>query len=106
MKTTRYGATAPMPDSLRHFMRAGHHPARSLPCPWCHARAHQPCTVRSNGRQPAQVHQQRIANWARTVACCPACQVEPTVPCHNNGRVLEGGAVHHQRYTEADRGAA
>ncbi|MFF1348468.1 hypothetical protein ACFVZJ_21235 [Streptomyces sp. NPDC058322] len=106
MKTTRYGATAPMPESLRHFMRAGHHPARSLPCPWCHARAHQPCTVRSNGRQPNQVHQQRMAEWARTTACCPTCQVTPTVPCHAGGRELTDGAVHARRYLEAEETAA
>ncbi|WP_406004394.1 hypothetical protein [Streptomyces sp. NBC_00987] len=106
MKTTRYGATAPMPDSLRHFMRAGHHPARSIPCPHCGVAAHKPCQVPSNGRVLAEPHPQRVAARARTIACCPACQVEPTVPCHNNGRALEGGAVHHQRYTEADRSAA
>lgn len=104
--TRRYGTPAPMPDSIRHFMRAGQHPARSLPCPHCKVAAHKPCQVPSNGRVLAEPHPQRLALRARTVACCPACQVEPTVPCHNGGRALANGAVHHQRYTEADRSAA
>ncbi|MEU8829403.1 hypothetical protein [Streptomyces sp900116325] len=104
--TKRYGAPAPMPDSIRHFMRAGQHPARSLPCPWCHARPHQPCTVPSTGKRPAQVHQQRMAAWARTTACCPTCQVEPTTPCHTDGRVLVGDTVHARRYLEAEETAA
>ncbi|MCX4849801.1 hypothetical protein [Streptomyces sp. NBC_00893] len=106
MKTTRYGATAPMPESLRHFMRAGHHPARSIPCPHCGVAVHRPCQVPSRGVPMAQVHQQRIDARARTVACCPTCQVTPTVPCHANGRALDDGAVHATRRTEADRSAA
>lgn len=97
---------APMPESLRHFMRAGKHPARAISCPHCTARAHQPCHVPSNGRVLATPHQERIAARARTVACCPTCQVEPTVPCHTNGRELASNSVHAARYTEADRSAA
>lgn len=106
MTTRRYGQTAPMPDSIRHFMRAGQHPARAIACPHCGAAAHKPCHIPSRGVPLAQVHQQRIAARARTVACCPTCQVAPTVPCHTNGRELEGGSVHAARYTEADRSAA
>jgi hypothetical protein len=95
-----------MPDSLRHYLRAGQHPARSLPCPWCHAHPHQPCRIPSRASQPATLHQQRMAAWAQTVACCPRCQVVPGTPCHLDGRALADGAVHPERYTEADRSTA
>lgn len=106
MTTKRYGATAPMPDSIRHFMRAGQHPARALPCPHCGVAAHKPCRIPSRGVPLAQVHPQRINARAQMVACCPTCQVTPTVPCHADGRALEGGAVHPARHVEADRSAA
>lgn len=97
---------APMPDVLRHQLRAKHHPARALPCPWCQARAHQPCTIPVGGKRPAQLHQQRMALWARTVACCPHCQVTPGIPCHLDGRELADGQVHNRRYLEAEETAA
>ncbi|WP_329616425.1 hypothetical protein OG244_28260 [Streptomyces brevispora] len=106
MTTSRYGQPAPMPDSIRHFMRAGQHPARATACPHCGAAPHKPCRIPSRGVVMAQVHQQRIAARARTIACCPTCTVEPTIPCHTNGRALENGSVHAARYTEADRSAA
>ncbi|MFI5739126.1 hypothetical protein ACIA9I_12225 [Streptomyces anulatus] len=106
MTTKRYGATAPMPDSIRHFMRAGQHPARALPCPHCGVGAHKPCRIPSRGVPLAQVHQQRVDARAQMVACCPTCQVTPTVPCHADGRALEGGVVHPARHVEADRSAA
>jgi hypothetical protein len=99
-------AAAPMPESLRHFMRAGHHPARGIACPWCHVAAHKPCQVPSNGKQPNQVHQQRMAAWAQLVACCTTCQVTPEVPCHEDGRAFEDGRVHAARYGEAAVSAA
>jgi len=68
--------------------------------------AHKPCRIPSRGVPMAQVHQQRKAARAQLIACCATCQVEPTVPCHTDGRVLENGAVHAARYTEADRSAA
>ncbi|MFB7647175.1 hypothetical protein ACFC0S_16985 [Streptomyces sp. NPDC056084] len=95
---------APMPDSIRHQLRAGHHPARSLPCPHCGVGAHKPCEVPSNQRRMALPHPQRISAWAQLTACCPACQVEPTVPCHEDGR--ERATVHARRYTEAEQVAA
>lgn len=97
---------APMPASLRHFMRAGQHPARAFPCPHCGAHAHQPCALRTTGKQLPQPHPQRMAAWAQTTACCTTCQVTPTVPCHHDGRALPGGTVHAERYTEAERTAA
>ena len=54
---------------------------------------------RINGRTLAQPHASRINLWARTVACCPHCQVEPGTPCHNNGRPLAD--VHPRRIQEA-----
>jgi hypothetical protein len=97
---------APMPESLRHFMRAGQHPARSVPCPWCRAHAHKPCRIPAVARDAQQVHQQRMAAWAQASACCPTCQVTPGVPCHTEGRALDDGRVHAARYDEADRTAA
>lgn len=97
---------APMPESLRRFTRSSHHPARDLACPWCRAAASQPCQVPSTGKQPNQVHQQRMAAWAQLVACCATCQVAPTVPCHTDGRALPDGSVHAARYGEAAVSAA
>ena len=97
-------AGAPMPDSLRHFMRAQQHPARSVPCPHCGVAAHKPCRLRTTGRELVQPHPQRVSDWAQTTACCPACQVEPTTPCHDEGR--ERATVHNRRYTEAEETAA
>lgn len=97
---------APMPESIRHFMRAGQHPARSVPCPHCGVGQHKPCHVPSSKRVMNQPHPQRVSAWARTVACCPECQVEPTVPCRQGGRALENNAVHNRRYQEAEATAA
>ena len=97
---------APMPAELRHFMRAGQHPARALPCPHCGAAAHKPCRIPSRGVPMTDVHQQRKAARAQLVACCTTCQVEPTIPCHTDGRELAPWTVHAARYTEADRSAA
>lgn len=95
---------APMPESIRHFVRAGQHPARSVPCPHCGAHAHRPCVVPSRARVLNQPHPQRISDWARTTACCPQCQVEPTVACHDEGRART--TVHARRYQEAEATAA
>lgn len=96
--------SAPMPESLRHLMRARQHPARSIPCPHCKAAAHRPCVLRKSGRILPAPHPQRVSDWAQTVACCPDCQVTPTVPCHENGRARL--AVHARRYQEAEETAA
>jgi hypothetical protein len=93
---------APMPTSVRHLLRSRAHPARSVPCPHehCHARAHQPCIVRVNGRILAKPHPSRIAKWALSVACCPECQVEPGTLCHHDGTPLAD--VHDRRIQEAN----
>jgi hypothetical protein len=92
---------APMPASIRHGFRARAHPARSVPCPneHCHAREHQSCIVRVNGRVLAKPHPSRINLWAETVAVCPECQVTPGIPCHDNGLPL--AHVHDRRIEEA-----
>lgn len=95
---------APMPEGLRHFMRAGQHPARSVPCPHCGVGQHKPCQVPSSKRVLNQPHPQRVSDWARTTACCPECQVESAVPCHDEGRARE--TVHDRRYDEAKETAA
>jgi hypothetical protein len=92
---------APMPASIRHAFRARAHPARSVPCPneHCRARAHQSCIVRVNGRVLAKPHDSRISLWAKTIACCPECQVQPGIPCHDDGRARAD--VHPRRIEEA-----
>ena len=101
---TRRPPAAPMPESLRHFMRAGHHPARAVPCTHCGAAAHKPCRVPSRDVPMSHPHEQRTAAWAQQTACCPECQVEPTTPCHDEGRARF--TVHARRYTEAEETAA
>lgn len=96
-------SAASMPDSLRSPLRGRRHPARSVPCPHCGAAAYQPCVVRSRDRVLPQPHPVRVSVWAQTVACCPECQVEPTAPCHDDGRVL--ATVHARRYQEAEAAA-
>lgn len=98
--TARWGA--PAPDGVRHLVRAGQHPARVVPCPHCLAKACAPCTTISKRRQltDVPVHPARITAWARIVACCPVCQVEPGVGCHNSGWPL-GSGVHVERQQEA-----
>ncbi|GGU52273.1 hypothetical protein GCM10010274_46480 [Streptomyces lavendofoliae] len=96
--------SAPMPTELRRSMRAGQHPARSVPCPHCGAAAHKPCRVPSRDRILAQPHPQRISAWARQTACCPQCQVEPTIACHDEGRPRH--TIHNRRYQEAEETAA
>lgn len=95
---------APMPENLRHQLRAGQHPARSVPCPWCGVGAHRPCQLASNQRRMTLPHPQRISAWAQLTARCPACQVEPAVPCHEDGQ--ERATVHARRYEEAEQVAS
>lgn len=95
---------APMPDSLRRSLKSGQHPARSVPCPHCGAAAHKPCRVPSRGVTLPKPHPQRITAWARATACCPQCQVEPTIACHDNGRPRH--TIHNRRYQEAQETAA
>lgn len=90
---------APMPPSLRHQMRAGTHPARSIPCTHCGAKPHHSCVLRKSGRELADPHPARINEWARQTACCPECQVEPTIPCHDQG--IARTTVHPRREDEA-----
>lgn len=93
-------------EIVRRIVRAVQHPARGVECPHCGAHPFQPCTTKSKRRRLPEPHPGRVAAWARTNAVCPACQVTPTVPCHTGGQPLHDGAVHHQRYTEAERTAA
>ena len=101
MTNRRY--TAPMPDALRHFMRAGQHPARAVPCPHCGAHAHKPCRLRTRDHTLTKPHPQRLDSWARITACCPHCQVEPGIPCHDEGQPRT--TVHARRHQEAEETA-
>lgn len=105
--TDRPRYTAPMPEELRHHMRAGAHPARSMPCGHCGAKAHHSCVLRKSGRELPAPHPQRVTDWARTTACCPECQVEPTIPCRTaDGYEMPGYAVHARRVQEAEETCA
>lgn len=95
---------APMPESIRHGLRAKQHPARAVACPHCGAAAHRPCVLRTRNQVLTQPHPQRVSAWAQTVACCPECQVEPATPCHDEGRARF--TVHARRYQEAEETAA
>lgn len=97
---------APMPESIRHGLRAKQHPARAVQCPHCLAAPFRPCRVPVRSVVMAQPHPARVAAWTTAVACCPACQVEPGAPCHDAGRPLHDGAVHPQREREAKVTAA
>lgn len=100
--TDRPRYTAPMPTELRHQMRAGAHPARSVPCPHCKAKAHQSCHLRKSGRELPAPHDMRVTDWAVLTACCPACQVEPTVPCRTADGYEMSRTVHARRIQEAE----
>ena len=95
---------APMPTEIRHYMRAGQHPSRSVACPHCGAAEHKPCRIPSSGKTLAAPHPQRISEWAENAACCPHCQVEPGIPCHVDGVPLS--QVHARRLLEAKETAA
>lgn len=97
-------SAAPMPESIRRVLRAKQHPARGVECPHCGAAAHRPCVIRSRGTVMTQPHPQRVSAWAQAIACCPDCQVTPTVPCHDDGRALN--TVHARRQQEAEEVAA
>jgi hypothetical protein len=99
---TRHRYSTPMPDSLRHLLRAGHHPARAVPCSWCGAAEHRPCVTKTSSRQLPQPHPQRVSAWARQAAVCPLCQVAPGTECHLDGRPLPQGDVHPARLAEAE----
>lgn len=98
---TRY--VAPMPPQLRHALRAKHHPARAVPCSHCGAKPHHSCVLRKSGRELTDPHPARLNDWAQTTACCPECQVEPTIPCHDEG--IPRTTVHARRYQEAEETA-
>lgn len=97
---------APMPDSIRHSLRAAQHPARAVACPRCGAHEHRPCTTPSKKRLLPAPHPVRVSEWVRTTACCPTCQVEPGIDCHLDGIPLPDRAVHHRREIEAGEMAA
>lgn len=99
---------ADMPNDVRHFLRATHHPARAVECPHCGAHAHRPCTTKSKRRllTDAPVHPARITAWARASAVCPTCQVAPGDACHLAGYAVAADHVHPARLDEAKGMAA
>jgi len=94
---------ASMPTDIRGLAHmAPQHPSRAIACPHCRVEAKAACTTVSGRRRLTEPHPGRITAWARTTACCPACQVEPGVPCWGvGGTPLGSGDVHPQRVVEA-----
>jgi hypothetical protein len=62
-------------------------------------------STRPDGIRPGD-QDSELQAWAQTTACCPECQVTPTVPCHLAGRPLPDGRIHNRRYQEAKATAA
>jgi len=77
-----------------------------ITCPHCHAGPDQRCHVLSRDKTLPKPHQQRLAVWAQTVACCTTCQATPGQRCHADGIPLPPNTVHARRYTEAEETAA
>lgn len=83
--------TTPVGDAIRRTIHrtlgAHHHPARSVPCPHCGAKADTPCTTRSGRRllRDAPAHASRITAWARATKACPTCGAQPGTDCHTGG---------------------
>lgn len=92
--TRRRGA--PMPASLR----PARHPALAVGCRHCDAGAGTACRNRRHTKTRTDPHPSRITALVIATAVCPTCQVEPGVPCHNNGRAIDG---HHQARETAAR---
>jgi len=98
--TRGYGAD--VPDVVRHFVRAKHHPARAVACPHCGAHEHAPCTTVSKRRRLPDPPHRRGCPRGPGHDGVPVCQVEPGVECHLDGWALTGGAVHVERQALAE----
>lgn len=97
---------APMPASLRAG-RPAPHPARSVRCPHCAAAAGMACTTISGRHRKLHPCPARLAAWATATAVCVTCQVEPGIPCHDDGvQRPDSSPVHARRYEEAQETAA
>jgi hypothetical protein len=77
-----------------------------ITCPHCGAGPDQRCHLRTRDRTLPEPHQQRVALWAQTVACCTTCQAAPGQRCHLDGMPLPAGTVHPARHQDAERTAA
>ncbi|MFE1109670.1 hypothetical protein ACFW5U_27805 [Streptomyces rochei] len=77
-----------------------------ITCPHCHAGPDQRCHVLTRDKTLPQPHQQRLAVWAQTVACCTTCEATPEQRCHADGLPLPVNTVHAARYADAERIAA
>ncbi|MFE2850625.1 hypothetical protein ACFXJO_05755 [Streptomyces lavendulae] len=100
--------SAPMPAALRQG-RPPRHPALAVRCPHCGAAADMRCTTRAGRTRTVRLDPcpARLAAHATTTACCPACQVEPGIPCHDDGiQRPDSSPVHNRRYEEAQETAA
>lgn len=98
--------SAPMPAALRAG-RPAPHPARTVRCPHCGAAEGARCTTISGRHTKTSPCPARLAAHATATAVCVTCQVEPGIPCHDNGvQRPDSSPVHAARYTEAKETAA
>ncbi|MFI5985096.1 hypothetical protein ACIBEA_30045 [Streptomyces sp. NPDC051555] len=100
--------SAPMPAVLRTG-RPPRHAALAVRCPHCAAAVDTRCTTRSGRARTVRLDPcpARLAAHATATAVCPTCQVEPGIPCHDDGvQRPDSSPVHAQRYTEAQEDAA
>lgn len=78
----------------------------AVTCPWCQAPVGQQCKRRTNSRDRTSWHRRNEPHPTRVdavviaLACCPACQVTPGVPCRTEDNQLHPG-VHPQRIASA-----
>lgn len=77
-----------------------------ITCPHCGAGIDQKCHLRTRDKALPSPHQQRLALWAQTIACCPTCQAAPGQHCHLDGMPLPANTVHPARNQEAETTAA
>ncbi|MEU1497339.1 hypothetical protein [Streptomyces sp. NPDC005732] len=75
-------------------------------CPRCGAGPDQRCHLQTRDQASKQPHEQRIALWAQTVACCTTCQAALGQRCYLDGMPLPAGTVHPARHQDAERTAA
>lgn len=95
---TRIVPTAP--PEVRAAIRANHHPARAVACPWCHATPGKPCRRKRGATLPTP-HPIRAGHWARETATCPTCQAEPGTPCQFAAITFTNDNTHPQRIDQA-----
>lgn len=97
------GAAPPLPAAVAAVLTKIRHPARTITCPHCRARAGAPCHA-GTARPLAdhRPHPSRIDAWATAVAPCPECRVPAGTGCQEIGQPYPHGA-HRSRVRAAEQ---